>query len=153
MTININYQKPLFFIPAGLLLTAIWGLTGYYILGPFYLIMSPLFYLALFLLGILFRLPNSHFILFIYILVFGSNLIGRIIVISEKIIDEYFFSFLVFYILELIVLTLKKLSMDAGDQGWSKDQKWINRGIAILCPLVALLVYYIITRQLFVFEK
>lgn len=37
--------------------------------------------------------------------------------------------------------------------GWSKDQKWINIGIAIVGPIIALFVYNIIISQLFVFEK
>lgn len=150
--INFSIDRGLLkFIFITLFKTIIWGLIGYYLISGLYFIFSPLLFLLFFLLGIYFKLSNLFFIPFIYILVFVSDLICRIVIKPDKESFELLFYILLFYVLELIVLTLKKLSMDSKDFEWNTKKIWINRGIALILPGLLLFIYYFAIKQVFVF--
>jgi hypothetical protein len=144
-----NSQRAILFTLTAVTLTIGWGIIGRYIFFAYY-VFSTLFYLGIFLLGILFRMNNSLFIPFTYLLIYCSDLVCRMVAIENS--NSLIYNFLIFYHIELILLTIMKICFDAKEYSMNVKQKWQNVGIAIFLPIVVLFIYNFIVRQLFVFE-
>ncbi|MDR2915092.1 MAG: hypothetical protein LBV74_09720 [Tannerella sp.] len=148
---NSDALMSILFVFIALFISIIWGILGYYILSFFYFITSFFFYLAIFLSGMLFRVRNLVFIPSMYILIYVSDWISRNIIDVPE-LQTPLFVFLALYHIELIILSIIKINLDAIDYGWDTKKKLVNKRVALIFPVLFLYIYYFIIKQVFAFD-
>lgn len=143
--------KLIYYLLISSLLAILLGSISFFFMDFMYYVLLFLFYLALFLLGILFMLPNSYYIPFIYLLILSSDTICRVVIETDKTVNEMLFLFLKLYLLEIAVLALIKIIMAAINFQLTWKQIWIDIVICLFVPGIVFHIYTIIIRQIFAF--